>query len=190
MSLVRTATEEDLDAIAALEQDWAREGDIIGFEPGGVGNFASYLDSSNRSMWVAEPSSQIVGYVTATTHKTSTLAVVPPTERYIEIDDLYVAPACRSRSIGSELVETVLRFARARGIHYATVFTASSKVAEIMRFYEGHGFAPWGIQLSKKSDPRAAGTSVRRRSCRGRCGEEFRQGVQTGPTQCFDVLHV
>ena len=150
MSQVRIATANDLDAIVALEQDWAREGNIIGFEPGGVANFASYLDSSDSSMWVAESPSQIVGYVTATTHGTSTLAVVPPTERYIEIDDLYVTPACRSRSIGSELVETVLRFARARGIHYATVFTASSKVAEIMRFYEGHGFAPWGIQLFKE----------------------------------------
>ena len=150
MSLIRIATAKDLDAIVALEQDWAGEGDIIGFEPGGVGNFAGYLDSIDRSMWVAESPSRIVGYVTATVHKPSTLAVVPPTERHIEIDDLYVAPACRSRSIGSELVETVLRFARAQGIHYATVFTASSKVAEIMRFYEGQGFAPWGIQLYRE----------------------------------------
>ena len=108
MSLIRIATAKDLGAIVALEQDWASEGNIIGFEPGGVGNFAGYLDSSDRSMWVAESPSQIVGYVTATVHKPSTLAVVPPTERHIEIDDLYVAPACRSRSIGSELVETVL----------------------------------------------------------------------------------
>ena len=49
LSRVRIATAKDQDAIAALEQNWAREGSIIGFEAGEVGGFGSYLDSSNRS---------------------------------------------------------------------------------------------------------------------------------------------
>ena len=65
----------------------------------------------------------------------------------VEIDDLYVSPEHRSRSIGSQLVEALLDSARERGIRYATLFTASSKVADIMRFYENQGFEPWGIQF-------------------------------------------
>ena len=57
MPPVRAATARDLDAIAALEQDWAREGNIIGLEPGGVGNFARYLDSRNRGVHCTRQSS-------------------------------------------------------------------------------------------------------------------------------------
>ena len=150
MSTVRTATPEDLQAIAALEENWVDEGQVIGFEPGGLATFADCLDSVNSSLWVAEADDQVIGYVSATTHETSTFAVVPPNEPYIEIDDLYVCPNSRSRSVGTRLIDAVLEFARAQQVHYATVFTASTNVAEIMRFYEKQGFAPWGIQFFRQ----------------------------------------
>lgn len=147
MPLIRTATRQDLRAIATLEENWEREGSIIGFEAGGIANFASYVDSLDKSIWVAESSDEIVGYVSATVHETSELAVVPHEEPYVEIDDLYVSPEHRSRSIGSRLVDAVLDLARELGVHYVTLFTSSSKVADIMRFYENQGFEPWGIQF-------------------------------------------
>lgn len=150
MPLVRTATPEDLLTIATLEQNWAREGSMIGFEAGGIASFASYIDSTDQSIWVAESRNEIVGYVSATIYKTSKFAVVPHEESHVEIDDLYVSPEYRSRSLGSRPVEAVLDFARARGIRYATVFTSSSRVADIMRFYENRGFEPWGIQFFRK----------------------------------------
>ena len=150
MPLVRTATPQDLRAIAMLEQNWVREGSMIGFEPGGIASFASYIDSTDKSIWVAESQNEVVGYVSTTIHKASRFAVVPHEEPHVEIDDLYVSPGYRSRSLGSRLVEAVLDFGRARGIHYATVFSASSRVAEIMRFYGNQGFEPWGIQFFRK----------------------------------------
>ena len=150
MPLIRRATRQDLRAIATLEENWEREGTIIGFEAGGIANFASYVGSLDKSIWVAESSDEIVGYAAATVHETSELAVVPHEEPYVEIDDLYVSPEHRSRSIGSKLVDAVLDLARERGIHYATLFTSSSKVADIMRFYENQGFEPWGIQFFRQ----------------------------------------
>lgn len=123
---------------------------MIGFEAGGTASFASYIDSTDKSIWVAESQNEVVGYVSTTVHKTSMLAVVPSEGAYVEIDDLYVSPGYRSRSLGSRLVEAVLDFARARGIHYATVFSASSRVSDIMRFYGNQGFEPWGIQFFRK----------------------------------------
>ena len=124
---------------------------MIGFEPGGLASFAGYLESASKSLWVAEADDQaIVGYVSATIHETSTFAVVPPKEPHIEIDDLYVRPNFRSQSVGAKLVETVLEFARARRIRHATVFSSSSNAAQIMRFYERQGFAPWGIQFFRE----------------------------------------
>lgn len=93
---------------------------------------------------------EIVGYVTASIYKTSELAVVPSEEAYIEIDDLYVSPEYRSKTIGSKMVEAVLEFARTQMIRYATVFTASSRVVDIMRFYTNQGFQSWGIQFYRR----------------------------------------
>ena len=123
---------------------------MIGFLAGGIAKFACYIGSTDKSMWVVEASDEIVGYVTATIHKTSNFAVVPDEEPHVEIDDLYVSPESRSQSLGADLVEVVFDFARARGVHYATVFTSSSRVADIMRFYENQGFEPWGIQFFRK----------------------------------------
>ena len=150
MTIVRTATPQDLRAIARLEQNWLGEGSIIGFEAGGIASFARYIGSASQSIWVAESQGQIVGYVSTTIHGTSRLAVVPDEEPCVEIDDLYVSPEYRSQSIGSRLMETVLDFARARGVHHATAFTSSSRVADIMRFYENQGFEPWGIQFFRR----------------------------------------
>ena len=150
MFRVRIATSVDLQAIAALEENWVGEGQVIGFEPGGLATFADYLDSVNKSLWVAEADGQVIGYVSATIHETSTFAVVPRNEPYIEIEDLYVCPKSRSRSLGASLVNAVLEFARAHQVHYATVFTASTNVPEIMRFYKKQGFAPWGIQFFRR----------------------------------------
>ena len=150
MPLIRAATQKDLRAIATLEENWEREGSIIGFEAGGIASFASYVDALDKSIWVAESHDEIVGYASATVHETGELAVVPHGEPYVEIDDLYVSPEHRSRSIGSGLVDAVLDLARERGIHYATLFTSSSKVADIMRFYENQGFEPWGIQFFRQ----------------------------------------
>ena len=150
MSIVRTATPQDLRSIATLEKNWEREGSMIGFVAGGIAKFASYIGSTDKSMWVVEARDEIVGYVTATIHKTSNFAVVPHEEPHVEIDDLYVSPESRSQSLGADLVEVVFDFARARGVHYATVFTSSSRVADIMRFYENQGFEPWGIQFFRK----------------------------------------
>ena len=123
---------------------------MIGFDAGGIANFARYMGSTDKSIWVAESQDDVVGYVTTTIYKTSKFAVVPAEEPYVEIDDLYVSPECRSQSLGAELIEVVLDFARARGIHYATAFASSSRVADTMRFYENQGFEPWGIQFFRK----------------------------------------
>ena len=73
---------------------------MIGFDAGGIANFARYMGSTDKSIWVAESQDDVVGYVTTTIYKTSKFAVVPAEEPYVEIDDLYVSPECRSQSLG------------------------------------------------------------------------------------------
>ena len=150
MGTIRIATVQDLSDIVRLEQDWVQEGLFVGFKLSGVEGFTNYIVQADKSVWVAEMHNEIVGYVTTSIYKTSELAVVPSEEAYIEIDDLYVSPEHRSKTIGSKMVEAVLEFARAQMIRHATVFTASSRVVDIMRFYKNQGFQSWGIQFYRR----------------------------------------
>ena len=150
MPLIRLASLKDLDAVATLEQNWTLEDAIVGFQANGVQGFVNHVTEVDKSIWVAEAQNDVVGYVTASIHRSSQLAVVPIDEWYIEIDDLYVSPEFRSASLGSRMVETVLDFARAQNIKYASVFSASSRVADIMRFYQNQRFEPWGIQFYRR----------------------------------------
>lgn len=147
MFSIRLASLRDLDAIATLEQDWILEDSFIGIEVNGVEGFTIYATEDDKSIWIAMSPDKVIGYVTASIHRSSQLAVVPSGQPYIEIDDLYVSPEHRSASLGSKMVETVLEFAREQEIKYASVFSASSKIADITRFYGKQGFEPWGIQF-------------------------------------------
>ncbi len=150
MYLIRLASQQDLNSVAKLEQDWSLEDSVIGFEINGIESFSKYVAQVDKSIWVAESHDEVVGYVTASIHRSSHLAVVPSDEPYVEIDDLYVSPEYRSKSLGSKMVETVLDFARMQKIKYASVFSASSRVADITRFYQNQGFEPWGIQFHRR----------------------------------------
>ncbi len=150
MHLIRLASLSDLEAVATLEEDWLHEDAVIGFEINGIESFSKYVAQEDKSIWVAESHEEVVGYVTASILRSSHLAVVPSDQPYVEIDDLYVSPEYRSDSLGSKMVETVLDFARTQKIKYASVFSASSRVADIMRFYQNQGFEPWGIQFHRR----------------------------------------
>lgn len=136
--------------VATLEQDWVLDDPVIGFEINGVEGFTTYLAQEDKALWVAESHNEIVGYVTASIRRSTQLAVIPNDEPYVEIDDLYVSPEYRSASLGSKMVETVVDFARGQKIKFASVFSASSRVADITRFYQNQGFEPWGIQFYKR----------------------------------------
>lgn len=150
MARIRVATIQDLSDIVKLEQDWVQEESFIGFEVSGFDGLTEFIVQTDKSAGVAEEQNEIIGYITTSIHKTSQLAVVPSEDPYIEIDDLYVSPAHRSKAIGSKMVEVVFDFAREQKIEYATVFTASSRVMDIMRFYTNQGFESWGIQFYRR----------------------------------------
>ena len=150
LNLIRLATLQDLEEVATLEQTWVLEEPVVGFEVSGVEGLSNYISEVDKSMWVAEFHNDIVGYVASTIHRSSELAVVPRGEPYVEIDDLYVSQTYRSESLGSRLVETVLDYARDQKIEYSYVFSASSMVVDIMRFYQNQGFQPWGVQFFRR----------------------------------------
>ena len=52
-----------------------------------------------------------------------------------------------TRRAGTALVDAVLQNARDQGVPAFHVFSASRNTEDILRFYRGHGFEPWGIPM-------------------------------------------
>ena len=75
------------------------------------------------------------------------MEVIPESEPYLEIEDIYVQPDFRNRDIGGKLLEQVFAVAQAAGIRRFVVGTLSKETDKILRFYRSHGFTPWSIRF-------------------------------------------
>jgi len=56
------------------------------------------------------------------------------------LDELYVAPSCRGRGIGSAVVDQLVSISRSRGVDLIEINVDEGDV-DAQRFYERHGFA-------------------------------------------------
>ncbi len=132
--------------LRSLYQRWEREKSVYAFRAPSKcvleGSLGSYF-------LLAEGKRGIVGFVRALVRRDN-LSVFPKRARYLEIDDLYVVPWHRSQGVGSVLLRRVLVSARQGGLRYVHVYTGSKSVERILRFYRGHEFIPWGIQLYRR----------------------------------------
>jgi ribosomal protein S18 acetylase RimI-like enzyme len=141
---VRECTRDDIDAVCRLETQWAEEEITYGCATDSRENWINRL---GRYCLVAEVSGDIVGFVSGSVHASEGLAVTPAGQRYLEVDDQCVVPDLRSRGIGSRLLDDVMRAAESEGKKRAHVFTSTKETDRVLKFYRGHGFRPWGVQL-------------------------------------------
>ena len=98
---------------------------------------------------VAEHDGQVVGYIHGSVQHQKPVDVIPGHEPYVEVEDIYVQPAFRSRDIGGRLLERLLDVARQVGIERFVVSTLSKETEKILTFYCSHGFTPWCIHFFK-----------------------------------------
>ena len=141
---IRPAARSDLAAVQALHAQWVDEENTYGLGRLELGVIESWLDGH---FLVAEADGAVVGFVHGAVKATPAVAVVPAGEPYLEIEELYVRPDCRRRGIGGPLLGAIVARARESGVERFTVFSAAHDQPGILRFYERHGFRPWGVQL-------------------------------------------
>ncbi len=141
---IRPAVQTDLDAIAALHQEWVEESNTYGL---------TALPASRLSAWLADcllaavVDGEVAGFIRAVVRDGPQLAVFDEGERYLEIEDLFVRSDRRRMGIGGALLDAMLDRANEMGIRRFQVFSAAKDQPAIVRFYERHGFRPWGVQL-------------------------------------------
>ena len=141
---VRPAAHSDLAGVHALHEQWVAEANTYGLGDIERGVVESWLGDH---FLVAEAVGRVVGFAHGTVRSTPVLAVVPAGEPYLEVEELYVRADSRRRGTGGLLVDAILARARESGVERFTVFSAAHDQPGILRFYERHGFRPWGVQL-------------------------------------------
>lgn len=143
---LRLAAAADIDEIYALYERVAAEGVAWGLVAPSGDAISAQLGPLS---FVAVLNGQVIGHAAGTLHTSDGHygAVTPAGERYLEVDDLYVAQAFRGMGVGGRLVEALITAARGEGIVRVHVFTSTKDHDRIVRFYRRRGFQPWGVQL-------------------------------------------
>jgi ribosomal protein S18 acetylase RimI-like enzyme len=147
---IRACTPDDLDSVIALERQWEQEAIAYDdFNPMSREAYVAILERFPTYFLVAETGGQLVGYLHASSDQKQRVEVIPESEPYLEIEDIYIHPAFRSQDIGGKLLERVFEIAQQEGIQRFVVGTLSKETDKILKFYRSHGFTPWRIQFFK-----------------------------------------
>ena len=138
--------EELAEKLIAMSVDWEGENSTYGYRR----NDRSDLEG-NR-VFLAERDGEILGYLLGheeTAKRAS--SIMPDGTPYFEIEELYVVPGHRSEGIGRDLFCTAEQMARASGLRFLMLSTATKNYKRILHFYlEELGMEFWSARLFKK----------------------------------------
>ena len=146
-ALICQALESDVHHICRLQRRWAEEGNTYGLTPESRERVEAAL---GPYLLVAEVGGEVVGFVSGSAHVSDGTAVIPAGESYLEVENLYTSPEFRRRGVGGALIEQLLARAKQRGVAYAQLYSAAKDVHGVLRFYEGHQFQSWYVQMFRR----------------------------------------
>lgn len=131
--------------LTALSRAWAAEQSCRGYFENGPEAFAG------RRFITAREDGRLVGYLfglSCEEEKGNT--VVAQGERYFEIEELYVVPACRSQGVGRALCEALEEALRGE-TRVILLSTATKNWKRILHFYiDELGMSFWSARLFKE----------------------------------------
>ena len=99
---------------------------------------------------VAVIDNEVVGFISSSVRVSEGTAVIREGVGYLEIDSLYISPEFRRQGVGGDLITRIIAQAKARGVAYASLYSAAKDVHGILRFYEQHAFQSWYVQMFRK----------------------------------------
>lgn len=136
-------------AVSNLQKQRESEAITYGFIADGEDDILAY----NRDyFYVALDDETVIGYVTGeakANDKDNYMNVFPMNEKYLQVNDLYIASAYRSRSIGAELLTIVEEKAKRNSIEHIFLSPATLDAEAVRRFYEKNGFKIWTTTFFK-----------------------------------------
>jgi len=135
--------------IANLQKQWESEAITYGFIADSDDDILAY----NRDyFYIALDGENVIGYVTGevkVNDKDNYMNVFLLNTEYLQVNDLYIVPTYRSKSIGAEFLTIVEEKSKANGVEHIFLSSATIDAEAVRRFYEKNGFKIWTTMFFK-----------------------------------------
>lgn len=135
--------------IANLQKQWESEAITYGFIADSDDDILAY----NRDyFYIALDGENVIGYVTGevkVNDKDNYMNVFPLNTEYLQVNDLYIVPTYRSKSIGAKFLTIVEEKSKANGVEHIFLSSATIDAEAVRRFYEKNGFKIWTTMFFK-----------------------------------------
>lgn len=136
-------------SVANLQKQWQTEAITYGFIADSEDEIQSY---DKKYFYIALDDETVVGYVTGKVKindKDNYMNVFPLNTEYLQVNDLYIAPTYRSKSIGAEFLTIVEEKSKANGVEHIFLSSATIDAESVRRFYVKNGFKIWTTTFFK-----------------------------------------
>lgn len=144
----RMGRKKDLAQVTDLSISWTEEDLTLGYE--NVAWTPEKLEKKlNDYFYVVELQDAIVGYAFGEIRQGNAVPVIPQSDAYLEIHEVYIHPQHRSQGIGRQLVTCLIDKACEHQVERALVGSSNRRWKDTAAFYEELGFHMWYIQMYK-----------------------------------------
>ncbi len=135
-----------LEKLIAMSADWEAENSTYGYRRN------DRRDLVGNRIFLAEQDGEILGYLLGRTELAERASsIMPDRTPYFEIEELYVVPGRRNEGIGRALFRSAEQEAKATGIAFVMLSTATKNYKRILHFYiDELGMDFWSARLFKK----------------------------------------
>ena len=129
MVTIHEAKQSDLKRILELSLMWEKEDSCYGYR-------ANTEDDLKDRYIIAAYDDELIAYVFGKEEvQDKQTSVINKNMHYFEIEELYVHPSYRSRGIGKQLMESLQKELKKKGLEMMMLSTATKNWKAIMHFY-------------------------------------------------------
>lgn len=145
--LIRKAREVELPEIIKLSRLWEQEQITFGLRANSIDDIRLLID---EYFWIALDEDQVIGYIYGSVKNNDGISVLDQNDKqYLEIEEIYVHPAHRTKGIGRNLMNNLINDINNNDIRRVTVSSANKDWKSIKEFYEKFGFKMWTLTMYK-----------------------------------------
>ena len=142
---IHEAKQSDLKRILELSLMWEKEDSCYGYR-------ANTEDDLRDRYILAAYDDELIAYIFGKEEiQEEQTSVIDKNMHYFEIEELYVHPSYRSRGIGKQLMESLEKELKKKGLKMMVLSTATKNWKAIMHFYINEvGMNFWSARLYKR----------------------------------------
>ena len=145
MVTIDEAKQSDIKRLLELSLMWEKEDSCYGYR-------ANTEDDFRDCYILAAYDDELVAYVFGKEEiQEKQISVIDKNMHYFEIEELYVHPSYRTRGIGKQLMESLEKELKKKGLDLMVLSTATKNWKAIMHFYiDEVGMNFWSARLYKR----------------------------------------